>query len=79
MRQLIAEIRARIPFGLPEAQVCGESCQGCSLKLMEHLAMELEGWESRLAKGETPTLGDLHRLGNNARKIHRVLEMNRLV
>lgn len=79
MRQLIAEIRAQVPFDLPEAQICADSCQGCSLKLLEYLSMELEEWEGRLAAGETPSLGDLHRLGQNARKIRRVLEENGLV
>jgi hypothetical protein len=79
MGTLIGQIRAAIPFDLPEGSVCLDSCDGCSMKLLEFLESELEGWERRLEQGEQPNFGDLSRLAGTARKIHRVLERNGLV
>ena len=79
MGLLIGQIREAIPFGAREAQVCVGTCDGCSLKLMDYLDTELQGWEHRLAEGERPNLGDLSRLAQTARKIHAVLARNGLV
>ena len=79
MRLLIRQIRDAIPFDLPEAAVCTDSCNGCAMKLLEFMASELEGWERRLDEGERPDFRDLSRLAGTARKIHRVLEQNGLV
>jgi hypothetical protein len=79
MRQLIAEIRAAIPFGLPQAQRCAEHCEGCSHKLLDYLQGELEAWEQRLAAGEQPNFGDLERLARTGRKVHQVLVRNGLL
>jgi hypothetical protein len=78
MRQLIAAIRAAIPFELPEEEVCRDGCNACSLKLLEFLSTELEYWEARLEEDEKPGLADLSRLEKTARKVHRVLEKNGL-
>ena len=78
MGLLIGQIREAIPFGAPEARICAGTCDGCSLKLMEYLDTELQGWESRLAGGESPNLGDISRLVRTARKVQAVLERNRL-
>ncbi|WP_200331108.1 hypothetical protein [Thiocystis violacea] len=79
MRELIAQVRAAIPFESAEAQLCSGVCNGCSRKLLEYLDTELEDWERRLAQGEKPGLDDFSRLIRTSRKIHRVLERNGLV
>lgn len=76
MRDLIGEIRRTLPFDAPEAQVCGERCDGCSLKLLEYLGSELEAWDRRLDDGERPGLKDLSQLIKTARKVQRVIERN---
>lgn len=79
MQQLIAEVRAAIPFEAPASQVCTGECNGCALKLLEYLDAELSGWEQRLAAGETPHFGDLSRLAKISRKVHTALERNGLL
>ncbi|WP_456415995.1 hypothetical protein [Thiolapillus sp.] len=79
MRELIQEIRATIPLDLPEAQVCSDGCNACSMKLLEYLSAELDNWEARLQAGETPGLAELSQLARSARKIHRVLQKNGLI
>ncbi len=79
MRRLIDEIRAAIPFGLSETELCRDGCNACSLKLLEFLSSELEGWEARLAAGEKPGLAELSQLARSARKIHAVLVKNGVV
>ncbi len=79
MRRLIGQIREAMPFDLPEARVCEGPCDGCSMKLLDYLESDLEGWERRLDEGETPNLGDLAQLARTGRKIHRVMVANGLV
>lgn len=79
MRQLIDNIRHHIPFDMPEAYVCTDNCNGCSMKLLEFLDMELLDWERRLQQGECPGLGDIDRMAKIARKIYRVLDRNGLI
>ncbi len=79
MRRLIAEIRATIPMDLSEAELCRDGCNACSLKLLEFLSSELEGWEARLDAGEKPGLAELSQLARSARKIHRVLVRNGVI
>jgi len=79
MRELIGQIREAMPFDLPQARVCAGPCEGCSVKLLDYLESELEGWEHRLDDGEQPTFGDLSRLAKSARKIHKVLAANGLL
>ena len=74
MQQLIDEARLRFPFDLPRAQVCGNECRGCSIKLLGFLESELDSWEGRLANGEKPGLAELSQLIRVARKFCRVLE-----
>lgn len=76
MRRLIEQIRSAMPFDASEAQVCAGECAGCSLKLLGYLEGELIAWDQRLAAGERPTFGDLSRLANTGRKIHRVLVLS---
>ncbi len=79
MQQLIAQMREAIPLGLNDEQICGDSCEGCSSKLLIYLETELEAWESRLADGEVPSFGDLDRLARQGRKIQRVLQHNGVI
>ena len=79
MRQLIAQVRAAIPFDAPQSRVCNGACEGCSQKLMDFLEGELDDWERRLASGARPGLADLSRLARVSRKVHGVLERNGLV
>jgi hypothetical protein len=79
MRQLIAQVRAAIPFDAPEARVCTGTCDGCSMKLLDFLDAELQDWAGRLAGGERPTLGDVSGLARTSRKVYAVLARNGLV
>jgi hypothetical protein len=79
MRNLIADIRRAMPFGVPAASVCSDDCNGCSMKLLEYLDTELMDWERRLAAGDVPNFGDIHRLAKTGRKIYKVMQKNGLV
>ncbi|MCU7809988.1 MAG: hypothetical protein KZQ77_01955 [Candidatus Thiodiazotropha sp. (ex Notomyrtea botanica)] len=79
MRQLIRQVRKAIPFDLSEEEICGDTCQGCSSKLLIFLETELDEWEIKLADGITPNFGDLDRLARQSKKIHRALELNGLL
>ena len=79
MRDIIEQIRGNIPFDLPEAYVCSDNCNGCSMKLLEFLDMELIDWERRLETGEIPNFGDLNRVAKMGKKIYRVLDRNGLI
>ena len=79
MHQLIDQIKQTLPFDGVEADFCSDTCSGCSLKLLDFLALEIEQWENRLSQGETPTLSDVHKLGKTAKKIHAVLAKNQLL
>ena len=79
MKQLIQEVRAAMPFELPEAYICAGVCKGCSLKLLEYLDMELDNWEYKLNEGESPSLGDISRLAKSSKKIYKILVQNELV
>lgn len=73
MRQLLAEVRAALPFDLPAAAVCTGDCDACPLKLLQFLDTELTGWEARLDAGERPQLGDLSALAGTARAVRAAL------
>lgn len=79
MRRLIEQVRECIPFDTPEASVCSDNCNGCSMKLLEFLDMEIIDWERRLAAGESPDLGDIKRFSKISSKIYRVLDKNGLI
>ena len=59
--------------------VCADECRGCSIKLIEYIAMELENWEYRLDDGVVPDFGDLKKLARSSSKIYRALVKNGLV
>ena len=79
MRSLIAEMRTSLPFDSPEAQTCTEPCRGCSIKLLDYIASELDAWEERLDAGEKPGLADLSRLEKKGRKVYRALQANQRI
>lgn len=79
MQQLISQIRASLPFDQPAVLLCQQHCVGCPKKLMEYLEGEVTGWESALAAGDVPTLGDIDQLARTSRKIYAVLQKNGLV
>ncbi|MCG7986725.1 MAG: hypothetical protein JAY64_02790 [Candidatus Thiodiazotropha weberae] len=79
MRQLIVQIRTQIPFDLSEEERCGESCEGCSGKLLIYLESELDEWQIKLDQGVVPGFADLSRLAAKAKKIAKVLHRNGLV
>lgn len=79
MRNLIQQVRGALPFGAPQAQICSGQCQGCALKLLEFIDTELQGWETRLAQGDQPNLGDIDRLAKTSKKVYQVLQRNGLV
>jgi hypothetical protein len=78
MVKLIAQIREAMPFDLRSEQICTDSCDGCSMKLLAFLETELDGWERRLQDGERPNFGDLNKLAKTSKKIYRVLQKNGL-
>ncbi len=78
MRDLIQQIRDAIPLDLPETDICGDDCNGCSMKLLEFLRNELDDWSQRLDDGEVPGLADLSRLARTAKKIRGILRNNGL-
>ena len=79
MQNLITQIRETLPFDAPEAEMCANNdCRGCSKKLLEYLAMELDSRQADLGRGLIPTFGDLKKLGDAARKVHKVIERNGL-
>ena len=73
MRQLIIEVKASIPFDMPDAQVCAGGCRGCSKKLLNFLETELDEWESRLGEGESPSFGEIESLSKTCKKIYKAL------
>ena len=79
MQNLIDEARTTMPFDAGEAQLCADSCNGCSLKLLEFLDMELQDWEQKLQEGVEPSFGDIHKMGKTCKKIYMVLKKNGLV
>ncbi len=80
MREMIQQIREGFPFELEEDQLCTDTCSvGCPLKLLEYIEQEVLGWEARLDQGEIPNFRDLQSLEKTGRKIHDVLQKNRLV
>lgn len=80
MLDLVQQIRAHIPFDeLDDARVCSGVCIGCAKNLLEYLEQEIIYWESSLARGEIPSLGDINKLARSAKKIYKVLQLNNLV
>ena len=79
MNDLIAQIRVSIPFDTPMSELCNGPCTGCSKKLLDFLDTEVEEWETNIACGTKPNLGDIHSLAKTSRKIYAILKKNGLI
>jgi len=79
MHHLIGQIRNNLPLDAPESVLCSDHCRVCSKKLLEFVGSEIDGWEYKLAQGQTPNFGDLQRLGKTARKVHTALSETGLI
>lgn len=79
MGNLIKEAREIIPFQLSFSGNCVGRCDECPFKLLEYLDVELSVWESRLKKGEIPTIGALHTLGKECKEIYDILDKQGLL
>ena len=79
MRHLIDEVKNTLPLDLLPIEACSDECKFCSIKLIEYISMELEGWEARLSEGDQPNFGDLNRLAKSSKKIYAVMKKNGLI
>ncbi len=79
MRNLIRTVRTVLPIDLSPEAVCSDECRGCSIKLIEYIAMEMDNWEYRLDDGAIPTFRDLDKLARSCNKIYRALLKNGLL
>ena len=79
MQNLITQIKQTLPFDSIDSDFCSDICAGCSVKLIDYLADEMNHWEMRISQGETPTLGDVNKLAKAAKKIRTVLCKNNLI
>lgn len=79
MRDFLRQARAGLPLGLAADDICNDDCRGCSMKLIEYLASEIDNWEYRLDQGDVPSFRDLDRFARSATRIRRVLARNGLV
>lgn len=73
MENLIREAREKIPFDLSFDGHCEGRCDECPEKLLEFLDIDLSGWESRLKRGDTPDLGDVHTLARDCQEIYTIV------
>lgn len=76
MQQLIDQVRAALPFAMPQGYVCADECKGCSIKLLDYLDLELMDWEDRLLQGDVPSLGDIQRIAKISHRVHKALGKN---
>lgn len=73
MENLIKEAREKIPFDISFDGHCEGRCDECPEKLLEFLDIDLSGWESRLKRGDTPDLGDVHTLARDCKEIYAIV------
>ncbi|MCL1048120.1 hypothetical protein L2755_00555 [Shewanella abyssi] len=78
MQNIIEQVKRELPLKDPETFVCGPvgSCIGCPKKLLELVDSELCYWESAIANGETPQLGDISRFAKLCNNVRRGLIRN---
>ncbi|MBS2037010.1 hypothetical protein JST97_18625 [bacterium] len=76
---LIREARQELPFQLSLDGHCEGRCEECAFKLLEFLEMDLSYWESRLKRGDTPSLGDVHALASDCRRVYEILQVQGLI
>ena len=79
MYGLIKEIQSSLPLDKIKANFCSDTCAGCSIKLIDFLADEIEHWQYRLNQGAVPNFNELDKLAKTAKKIHTVLLKNHLI
>lgn len=79
MQDLIAQVRQTIDFDMAISKLCNGPCTGCSKKLLEFLGTEIDDWEYRLSRGESPSLGDIRTMAKRSKKIYAALKKNGLV
>ena len=79
MHHLIKQIKDTLPFSGVDASFCSDTCRGCSVKLIDFIAIEVEDWEHRLDQGDTPSFKDIDKLAKMTKKIHAVLLKNNLI
>ncbi len=79
MHDLIKRIKGTISFNSIGSNFCSAACRGCSIKLVNFLASEIEDWEYRLEQGDIPSFADLDKLAKTAKKIQAVLLNNNVI
>lgn len=79
MRGLIAQIKTTLPLDGVVSDFCSDTCSGCSLKLVDFLALEIEEWEYKISQLIVPNFKDIDRLAKMANKIRAVLIQNKLI
>ena len=79
MLNIITEVRDIFPLNEPDANICGDSCEGCPKKLLELVDTELCYWEDQINSGIAPTFDELNRVGKLCKNVRRGLKRNGLV
>lgn len=79
MEDLIRQAREKIPFHLTFTGDCEGRCDECAFKLMEFLDTDLCDWEARLKRGDTPNLGDVHKLADDCKAVYAIIQAQGLV
>ncbi len=79
MHELIVQIKTELPFKGVDTSFCSDTCTGCSIKLLEFIAIEIDDWEYKLNQGTVPSFKDLNKLAKMAKKIRAVLIKNKLI
>ncbi|MCL1058188.1 hypothetical protein L2729_09255 [Shewanella gelidimarina] len=78
MQNIIEQVKLELPLKDPATFVCGPdgSCIGCPKKLLELVDSELCYWESAMANGDIPQLGDISRFAKLCKNVRRGLVRN---
>jgi len=76
MEHLLDQIAQHFPLNKLDVSICQKICVGCPKKLLQYMEQEYDFWREVLAKSETPTLGDIHKLAKSSIKIHKALSNN---
>lgn len=79
LENLIKEARLKIPFNLSFEGHCEGRCDECPEKLLEFLDITLTEWEERLKKGDAPSLGELHLIGEDCQKVYSILNKKNVI
>lgn len=81
MNNIIQAVKSEFPLTNPELTVCGPNikCLGCPKKLLEIVDDEVSYWETNLANGVIPSLGEISRFGKLCKNIRRALVRNNVL